>query len=182
VVVRSTVLVAPAEAIPLLQQQPSLQDSRAFAATDAASALDAIKAGKPQVVAVERNFASTASGQAFLARLQRDPDLKDCDVIRVGVRRAIRHAVRSDVTVFIDGEPATLLDLALTGCCVTSASMLKPQQRVRVVFREGDSPVRGVVAWASLELPKEGPRYRAGIEFGPTMAERVEPILRDITK
>jgi len=44
---------------------------------------------------------------------------------------------------------------------------LKPNQRVRLWLHDPTRPIRfsGSVAWAAFEIPKTGPRYRAGIEF-----------------
>ncbi len=67
----------------------------------------------------------------------------------------------------IDGNPATLLDLSIVGAMVVSPTILRPNQRVRMSLPDESRPVRfsAGVAWASFEMPKGGPRYRAGIEF-----------------
>ena len=64
----------------------------------------------------------------------------------------------------IDGNTAVLVDLSIGGAQVLSASVLKPNQRVRVTLTDarGSIRVNGMVAWATFEIP---PRYRAGIEF-----------------
>ena len=46
--------------------------------------------------------------------------------------------------------------------------MLKPNQRVRLTFTDGQGTIRcnGSIVWASFEMPKGQPtRYRAGIEL-----------------
>jgi hypothetical protein len=60
-----------------------------------------------------------------------------------------------------------LVDLSVVGAQVVSATLLKPNQRVRLSFIESAKPVRfsAGVAWSAFELPKGEPRYRAGIEF-----------------
>jgi hypothetical protein len=84
-----------------------------------------------------------------------------------GTRRAQRFAVVSGVEVLIDGKPATLINLSVVGAQVVSPTILKPNQRVRMVLPDADGPIRVAagVAWAAFEMPKSGPVYRAGIEF-----------------
>ena len=65
--------------------------------------------------------------------------------------------------------PANLVDLSVMGAQVISATILRPNQRVRISVPTDDFVMRfrGAVAWAKFELPKptEPPRYRAGVEF-----------------
>jgi len=84
-----------------------------------------------------------------------------------GTRRAPRVRIAEGVDVVIDGNTAALVDLSTIGAQVISATILKPNQRVRMSIAEGKPPLRfnGGVAWASFELAKTGPQYRAGIEF-----------------
>jgi hypothetical protein len=86
---------------------------------------------------------------------------------QTGTRRAPRIPIVDGVEVQVDGKTATLVNLSLVGAQVVSATILKPNQRVRFTFTGLAKPVRisSVVAWASFEIPKGGPRYRAGIEF-----------------
>ena len=84
-----------------------------------------------------------------------------------GTRRAQRYRIIEGIEVLIDGNPAMLVDLSTVGAQVVSGTLLKPNQRVRLSFTENAKPVRfsAGVAWSAFELPKAGPRYRAGIEF-----------------
>ena len=84
-----------------------------------------------------------------------------------GTRRAPRFRIVDGIEVTIDGNPATLVDLSLVGAQVVSPTVLKPNQRIRMSIADGPRPVRfsAAVAWASFEIPKGAPRYRAGIEF-----------------
>jgi len=84
-----------------------------------------------------------------------------------GTRRAQRFKIIEGIEVLIDGNPAMLVDLSTVGAQVVSGTLLKPNQRVRLSFIEGAKNVRfsAGVAWSAFELPKAGPRYRAGIEF-----------------
>jgi hypothetical protein len=60
-----------------------------------------------------------------------------------------------------------LINLSVVGAQVVSPTILKPNQRVRMVLQDPGGPLRCMagVAWAAFEMPKSGPVYRAGIEF-----------------
>jgi hypothetical protein len=86
-----------------------------------------------------------------------------------GTRRAPRIRIKDGVDVAVDGNPAALVDLSAVGAQVVSPTVLKPNQRVRVLMGEGKNAVKcnGAIAWAAFEMPKGMPtRYRAGIDFG----------------
>jgi hypothetical protein len=86
-----------------------------------------------------------------------------------GTRRAARVRVRDGVEVSVDGNPAALVDISTVGVQVVSPTVLKPNQRVRVIIGDARNAVRcaGAIAWAAFEMPKGMPtRYRAGIDFG----------------
>lgn len=85
-----------------------------------------------------------------------------------GTRRAPRFRIAGQAEIAIDGNPASLVDLSTIGAQVVSATVLKPNQKVRVAMTDGHGSIRmsAVVAWASFEIPPNiGPRYRAGLEF-----------------
>ncbi|MDP2391113.1 MAG: PilZ domain-containing protein, partial [Acidobacteriota bacterium] len=79
--------------------------------------------------------------------------------------------IREGVEVAVDGNPAALIDLSMVGAMVVSPTVLKPNQRVRVIMGDGKAAVRcsGAVVWAAFEMPKGMPtRYRAGLDWGMT--------------
>ena len=84
-----------------------------------------------------------------------------------GTRRAPRFVMVEGVEVLADGKPATVIDLSVRGAQVVSGTVLKPNQRLRVQFPDATPAIRvaAAVAWAAFEMPKSGPRYRAGLEF-----------------
>ena len=86
---------------------------------------------------------------------------------QTGTRRAPRFNITDGVEVQVDGKPAALINLSLVGAQVVSPTILKPNQRVRFILADKPKAVRigSVIAWAAFELPKAGPRYRAGVEF-----------------
>ncbi len=86
-----------------------------------------------------------------------------------GTRRAPRVRIKDGVEVAVDGNPAALVDVSTVGAQVVSATVLKPNQRVRVTMGDGKGAIRcsGAIAWAAFEMPKGMPtRYRAGIDWG----------------
>jgi hypothetical protein len=190
--VPDTVIVAAPEYLPALQEQDEFGDALAFSDADALRALEAITRDRPKVIALERQFAVTSRGVALIKRIKADPKLRKCEIRVVshegeseevqqpaspeaapvkldqrGTRRAARVKIVEGVEVLIDGSPATLIDLSVVGAQVISLTILRPNQRVRMTLPDEERPIRCVagVAWAAFEMPKSGPRYRAGIEF-----------------
>jgi hypothetical protein len=108
---------------------------------------------------------SSGSGAAAAAAAVAAPPAVVLD--QKGTRRAQRFKIIEGIEVLIDGNPAMLVDLSTVGAQVVSGTLLKPNQRVRLSFLENTKQVRfsAGVAWSAFELPKAGPRYRAGIEF-----------------
>lgn len=98
-------------------------------------------------------------------------------------RRADRHVVNRNIEVLIDGNPATLVNISMVGAQVLSASLLRPNQRIRMSLVDATRPMRfnGVVAWATFEMPKEGPRYRAGVNFYDAAPDMVARFIETIT-
>ena len=183
-----------------------MTDALAFADADALKALDVITRQRPTVIALERLFAATSRGAAFINRIKADPALASCEIRIVahdstysrvsprrpgdpaaatapaavvetppvpapldqrGTRRAPRFKVMENLEVLVDGNPATLIDVSRVGAQIVSASTLRPNQRLRMSLPDATRAIRfsAGVAWAAFEMPKGGPRYRAGIEF-----------------
>lgn len=86
-----------------------------------------------------------------------------------GTRRAPRVRVKNGVEIQLDGNPASVVDVSAVGAQVVSATILRPNQKVRVSIPQDDALMRcrGTIAWAKFELPKASgaPVYRAGVEF-----------------
>ena len=93
-----------------------------------------------------------------------------------GTRRAPRFTIVSGIEVMIDGNPATLINLSIVGAQVVSPTILRPNQRVRMILPDTERPLRFAagVAWAAFEMPKSGTQYRAGIEFFDAEAEPID--------
>jgi hypothetical protein len=94
-----------------------------------------------------------------------------------GTRRAPRFRLKGPLDVVVDGNQAELVDLSTIGAQVVSATVLKPNQRVRMALTDEEGTVRfnASVAWASFEIPPgSGPRYRAGVQFIDANAPAVD--------
>ena len=203
----ATILIAAPEHLQALREREEFSDAQTFSDSEALRALEVITRKRPEVVALERLFATTARGAALINRIKADPKLASCEIRIVahdseytrvpgarpasetngrtgtvavgapapvaapldqtGTRRARRFDLVDGVDVMVDGNTATLINLSLVGAQVVSPTILKPNQRLRLALAEGKRPIRfsGGVAWASFELAKTGPQYRAGIEF-----------------
>src|SRR6185503_16701771 len=95
-----------------------------------------------------------------------------------GTRRATRYRVRSGVEIQVDGNPASVVDLSVVGVQVLSATILRPNQKVRISIPNEEFVMRfrGAIAWAKFELPKpnDPPRYRAGVDFADADAAALD--------
>jgi hypothetical protein len=159
-----TVLIAPAEHLGGLQEQRGLKGAQAFADTEAHDALDVITRDRPKIIALEREFAASRRGLALMNRIKADPSLAQTEVRIVYSRRAPRFRV-PDLQAIIDGNPARVIDISMVGAQVVSVTALRPNQRIRMSLQGDGLRFNAAVAWATYEMPVEGPRYRAGIQF-----------------
>ncbi|MGE3955453.1 MAG: PilZ domain-containing protein [Vicinamibacterales bacterium] len=85
-----------------------------------------------------------------------------------GTRRAPRVNMPDTCELLVDGNRGTIVDLSTLGAQLLTATVLKPNQRVRVSLADDVATMRcsATVVWASFEIPKGStPRYRAGLEF-----------------
>jgi hypothetical protein len=177
----------------------------AFSDAEALRALEVISKRRPKVVALEKVFAATPRGAALINRIKADPALSKSEIRVVspdgdestvaqaspgaagaapaapldhhGTRRAPRFRIAAGVEIAMDGKTATLMDLSAVGAQVVSPTVLKPNQRLRIVMTDEQATLRiaASVAWASFEMPpKVGPRYRAGIQFIDANAKAVD--------
>jgi hypothetical protein len=147
---------------------------RAFAASPRGAALiNRIKAdpslidSEIRVVSHDSHSARVVSGlegSTPVAGISDAPTQMSQALDECGTRGTPRVTMAKGVEVLIDGNAAVLVDLSIGGAQVLSASVLKPNQRVRLTLSDARGIVRisGTVAWATFEIP---PRYRAGIEF-----------------
>ena len=136
---------------------------------------------RPKIIALERDFASSRRGVALLNRIKADPALATTEVRIVYSRRAPRYRV-SSMHAIIDGNPALVIDLSMIGAQVVSSTALRPNQRIRMTLGEQGLRFNAAVAWATFELPAEGPRYRAGIQFQDANAAVMTRLLETVNQ
>jgi len=244
------VVIATPDVLPTLKERTAAVNGEvlSFSDSEAVRALDAIMTRRPQVLRLERMFASTPRGVALINRIKADPGLvhmeievvaHDSDETRVlrqgagsargtstplksapvsapprlaappvlaspaarksepvlaprdaslapppglaaessdapalpevprGTRGTTRIRMEAGLEISVDGNAATLVDLSGVGAQVISSAALKPNQRIRLALTDDAASVRlgGSVVWASFEISKNGPRYRAGVQF-----------------
>jgi hypothetical protein len=143
-----------------------------FAATSRGAALIKRIKADPKLRKCEIRVVSHEGDSEEVPQSEAAPQGVEADAAPVkldqrGTRRAPRVKIVDGVEVLIDGSPAVLVDLSVVGAQVVSPTILRPNQRVRMILPDEERPIRCVagVAWAAFEMPKTGPRYRAGIEF-----------------
>src|SRR5687768_12148273 len=79
-IVSAIVLISSAEHLPALKEREDMSGAQAFPDTQALQALEAITRQRPSVVALERLFAATSRGAAFINRVKADPALASCEI------------------------------------------------------------------------------------------------------
>jgi hypothetical protein len=189
------VVIGPPDSLDGLRDRlESGVDVQSFTDVEALEALDHVIRHKPRIIALDRDFAGTSRGIALVNRIKDDPSLHACDVRVIardgyvaaqntgtaaapdrkttldqrGTRREPRIPMKDGVELTADGNPAKLINLSLSGAQIVSLTVLKPNQRVRLIFGDGLSAIRcnGSIAWAAFEMPKGAPpQYRAGVSF-----------------
>ena len=98
-----------------------------------------------------------------------------------GTRRAPRFRLLDSKEILVDGNRGTLVDLSTLGAQLVTATVLKPNQRVRISLADEDRPIRctAAVVWASFEIPAGStPRYRAGLDFIEPDAGALDAFIR----
>jgi hypothetical protein len=85
---------------------------------------------------------------------------------RAGTRQAARYPMhRRSLTV--NGDPAELVDLSVSGAQVQATARMRPLKVARITLPDDgvETKLQGTVAWA-IAVPDKGTiMYRAGIEF-----------------
>lgn len=178
-----------------------------FPDQDVLHALETIMIRRPALVALERGFASTPRGAALINRLRADPTLSGIEIQTIsadgerlpalppsplevpagvvapsdntGTRRATRVRLQDGLDALLEGHSVRLVDLSTVGAQITSAGVLKPNQRVRLSLVDDKGAIRcaAVVVWAAFELPRAPrtrPHYRAGLAFLDAHSDAVE--------
>ena len=98
------------------------------------------------------------------------------------LRQAPRVKILAGVEVLVDGAPATLVDMSTSGAQVVSLTILKPNQRVRVVVTTDGVAKRSAanVVWSSVEMGQDRISCRAGVRFKDAHPEFLASLLPNI--
>lgn len=203
------VLIGAAGELSALRAQFEEAEVLSFPDQEILHALETIMVRRPALVALERGFAGSPRGTAFINRLRADPSLSEIEIQTVsddgerlpatprrggpappteatsqpldntGTRRAARVRLRDGLDALLEGHSVRLVDLSNYGAQITSAGVLKPNQRVRLSLVDDKGSIRCValVVWAAFELPRAPrtrPHYRAGLAFLDAHTEAVE--------
>jgi hypothetical protein len=189
-----TVIISAADRLPQIKSRVGAIEGESldFTDADALAALETIVKRRPQLIVLERLFAATPRGAAFINRIKSDKKLAasemkvfahDSDFTRViprsvepspqsidqrGTRRAARFKMAPNTMATVEGKNSTVIDLSTIGAQVVSPCAMKPNQTVTVTLTDPDGSLRfnANVAWTSFEIrPHSAPRYRAGVEF-----------------
>lgn len=178
-----------------------------FSHSNLISAFESIRAHQPAVVALEGQFALTPEGRAFAERLQGlavpgmgvhlltfangawsssvlseapvSVAVPSAPISAINTRRVPRFAVVNALSMRIEGETTSLVNMSVMGAQVLSMPPLRPNQKLKITLPdEGKAPVAvlACVAWSSFEMPANAPRphYRAGMEFTDAAASVLE--------
>jgi hypothetical protein len=171
----------------IIQRRPyAIELERQFAATSRGAALiTRIKAdpalahselrvvshdGEYECVLLRAAAAPAALAVTVFTPARIETEAVDADALldQRGTRRAPRFKIAGTMSVQVDGNAASLIDLATAGAQVLSPTILKPNQRVRVALHDDHGALRlnATIAWTVFEIPsKGGPQYRAGVNF-----------------
>jgi hypothetical protein len=165
-----------------------------FPDTEPQEALAAITKRRPQVVALERDFAASPRGASLVARINADPALAETEILivshdgasprvlarpgrgstpasqqpdRKGTRRVPRYRMKDTVETLVEGAPATLVELSVLGAHIVSNAVLRPNKRIRMTLRDAETVAAysATVVWAKFEPSQGGASYRGGLEF-----------------
>jgi len=188
------VLIAPPELMAALRGSlASAAHLLTFPDTEPQEALAAITKRRPQVVALERDFAASPRGASLIARVNADPALAETEILivshdgasprvlarprpgstpasqseRRGTRRVPRYRMKSTVETLVEGSPATLVELSVLGAHIVSNAVLRPNKRIRMTLRDEETVAAysATVVWAKFEPSQGGATYRGGLEF-----------------
>jgi hypothetical protein len=163
-----------------------------FSESDSLSALRAMLACPPAVLALDSGVVRSARGALIVSRLKEHHSVdvrvlneedgklmallaNEIDLLAAsrpiedsgGTRGAKRFAIRPGVHAVVDGERAKLVNLSATGAQLLLSGRVQPKQSVRLTLVDGniEKKFRARVAWATLELASSAANYRAGVSF-----------------
>jgi hypothetical protein len=145
--VAATVLIASPEHLAVLKERPDMTGAQAFADSEALKALDVITRQRPSVVALERLFAATSRGAAFINRIKADPALASCEI------RIVAHdSEYSRVSPRRPGDNAA----AATPTAATPAAVVEPPPVPAPLDQRGTRRAPRIRVVANVEVLADG--------------------------
>src|SRR5438046_3445893 len=152
----------------------------AFSDAEPLRALETITKRKPALVALERLFAVTPRGVALINRIKADPSLRaseirviehNSDYSRIvprpsaapepsldqrGTRRAPRVKIADKVTVIVEENLATLVDLSEVGAQEIAPRGLEPSERPAIALHDSRARRKRGATGIGMALDKAG--------------------------
>lgn len=165
------VLVAPPERLPGLTALLRIEGTvDAYSDADAMAALDATFRTLPRMVVLERGFAESLRGRAFVRRVTDDPFGREC---LVRVIDAVQHAARQP-----DGVTSPLADTpsdAASGSEPTAEAVTTSADRatVRRPVRQGSTGTIDGTLVQLVDISAEGLQVIGPLTLKPNQAVRV---------
>lgn len=142
-----------------------------FAATARGAALVARVKADPRLSHSEIRALRRAGEPPSAAAMDEAPEVSSCEMLdldRCGTRRAVRYRIRPQVETRVNGTVGQLVNLSVTGAQILGSLRVRPTETVRLLLTDDTTELRlrGVVAWASLEIGAGGAsRYRVGLDL-----------------
>ena len=108
-VLATTVVIAEPDQLAALRERSEYADALAFTDAQTPAALEAILINRPNIVVVERIFASKSRGAALINRIKADPSLEQCEIRIVAQDSGVtRVAPRQTTTASTSGGTTTI--------------------------------------------------------------------------
>ena len=113
-VLLTTVLIAEPDQLAALRQRPEYAEALAFTDAQTPAALEAILINKPDIVVVERIFASKSRGAALINRIKADPSLELCEIRIVTHDSGVTRVASRQTTASSSGGTTTITAIVTT--------------------------------------------------------------------
>jgi hypothetical protein len=110
----TTVLIAEPDQLLGLRERPEYAEALAFTDAQTPAALEAILINRPDIVVVERIFASKSRGAALINRIKADPSLEVCEIRIVTHDSGATRVAARQTTASSSGGTTTITAVVTT--------------------------------------------------------------------
>ena len=110
----TTVLIAEPDQLVALRERPEYAEALAFTDAQTPAALEAILINRPDIVVVERIFASKSRGAALINRIKADPSLESCEIRIVTHDSGVTRVAPRQTTASSSGGTTTITAVVTT--------------------------------------------------------------------